>query len=325
MMLSFFVMSKFCVRKAEKAGLFDVVHVHVPSMLKGDVVTAHSVHASGVAIAQQHMSAWQKLYYKIRTLEPLILFMARFNFVANRARKVIAISEVVKRELIDFLGVPPGKIEVIYNGVNIERFQASNMVRAEVRTTLGFSDDECVILFVANEFKRKGLDYLMRAIARLPKDVGKYRLLIVGDSNDGALSRQDCIDLAVEQGVDDLLFFAGKVREVERYFACSDMFVLPTQYEPFGLVITEAMAAGLPVLVSKSAGAAELIQHGVSGLLLYDPRDVEEMTDKITLLLQNSQLRNELGAVAKTTVKSCSWAAIAEYTVKLYRDTVPYC
>ena len=101
-------------------------------------------------------------------------------------------------------------------------------------------------------------------------------------------------------------------------FGAADLFAFPTYYEPFGMVITEAMASGLPVITSRSAGASEMITEGVSGLLLDQPADAGELARKITLLLSNEALRKDMGLQARPAASGYRCSHVAEDTLRLY-------
>lgn len=320
MLYSFFLTSGFMVRRASKKYAFDIVHVHVPSSCASHVVTAHSVHIAGTVRAGKQMGGLEKLWSKARHCEPLVFYLSKYNFLKKRSRKIIAISESVRQELISFVGCSPGKIDVIHNGVNLEKFKRTSIVRDEVRKRLGARDDEVLILFVANEFRRKGLDYLIRALASMNRRGIPFKFVVAGESSDHSMTGDDCLKIVQARGLGEKVTFLGRVSDVERYFAASDVFILPTQYEPFGLVITEAMAAGLPVVVSKLAGAAELIVDGVNGVLLDDPFNETEIMRKVSDLLLNPSKMKEMGRNAEETIEKYSWDFVTNETMKLYQS-----
>lgn len=118
------------------------------------------------------------------------------------------------------------------------------------------------------------------------------------------------------------MIFARKTTEVWKYYAASDVFLVPTKYEAFGLTVLEAMATGLPVLVSQEAGAAELIEDGRNGLLLDDPRDVNEIAGWLDEVLSDHDLRRELGERARQTALQHRWEDVAEDTLAVYRYAI---
>jgi glycosyltransferase involved in cell wall biosynthesis len=113
--------------------------------------------------------------------------------------------------------------------------------------------------------------------------------------------------------------FLGTYRDMARIYGTSDVCVLPTLHEPFGLPVLEAMACGVPVIVSRCAGVAEVISDGSDGMLLEDPTDVQELAAKLRRLVSERKLRDELGVCAAETAKRYPWEAIAEKVEMLYR------
>src|SRR5262249_12907725 len=126
--------------------------------------------------------------------------------------------------------------------------------------------------------------------------------------------------LAAERGVRERVLFLGTTRQVEKVYAGGDAFVLPTQYDSFAMLVTEAMASALPVIVSREAGVAELIEPGVNGLLLDDFTDAAELAQKMEMLEKDRALAARLGEAGRRTVESYSWDRIAESTMALYRQ-----
>jgi len=118
--------------------------------------------------------------------------------------------------------------------------------------------------------------------------------------------------------VTDRVVFAGHHADTERFFAAADLFVMPTLYEPFGMVIAEAMASGLPVITSRLAGAAELIDHKVDGVLLDEPTDQAAIAREITLLLREPEQAREMGRLARSKVEHYSWDYVVRGTEAVY-------
>lgn len=228
---------------------------------------------------------------------------------AFRSRHLIAVSAGVKQELETFYGTPGENIKVVYNGVEPAEWADLQGLRP-IRATLGFGEQDVVMLFVG-DFYRKGLATVISALARLPEG----KLLIVGRGEEEAFRAQ-----ARELGVEDRLVFVGFQKDVRPYFAAADMFVFPTRYEPFGMVVTEAMAAGLPVVTTRQAGAAEVITPGVDGVVLDDPEDVAALAAAAGALVADASRRREMGAAARQAAARVDWDYVVTETLAVYRE-----
>jgi len=112
-------------------------------------------------------------------------------------------------------------------------------------------------------------------------------------------------------GVEENVLFISLKKEIATYYRACDLFLMPTLYEPFGLVILEAMSSGLPSIVSKIAGGAELIEDGVNGKLIQDPTNPKEVSESLKLILENDQLRFSMGKAARLTAEKRSWEQVA--------------
>lgn len=179
---------------------------------------------------------------------------------------VVAVSRMTQADLSAVHGIPPDRIEVIHNGVDVERFApppADVRAAARRRFALGAAT---TLVFVGHNFRLKGLDTVLRAMARLrSRDLG---LLVVGRGPIESATR-----LAVSLGIAERVRFAGWVGDVRAAYAAADAFVQPTFYDPCSLTALEAAASGLPVLTTRFNGAAELFQHGESAWVLADSAD----------------------------------------------------
>ena len=259
----------------------------------GGVPWVQSVHAAWIERSQSVRGpySWAKWRQKINPLHPVLLKLERLHFagkVANGGpnyRKVIALTPEVSADLQRIYGVPESDIVVIPNGYappefSVERAQS---LRGPMRNELGFQNDDRVLVFVANEAERKGLEPLLMALQILNDP--QIKLLVVGRIP--ASTWQPVVE---KMGLGKQVIFTGPSGDVGKYYAASDVFVLPTQYEPWGLVIVEAMACGLPVVTSHCAGAAEAVRDGKTGYLLHDPQDAEEIAANLQHLLDGRHI-----------------------------------
>lgn len=169
-------------------------------------------------------------------------------------RKVICISEMGKREIQNYFGLPDSQLEVIYNGIDLEKFSPQvKALRESTRAQWKIDFSAPVFLFVGSGFARKGLAQLIRTLPQ------QAYLLVVGKDKHTA----KYIHLADK--LDKQVVFAGPQQDVLPFYGAADAFVLPAIYEPFGNVILEALSCGLPTIVSNACGGAELIQAGSNG------------------------------------------------------------
>lgn len=200
----------------------------------------------------------------------------------NRSR-FVAISDMVKQDMIRWYGISEDRIDVIYNGVDIDRFHPRNgQYRDEIRKRLGVGD-EVVILFVSNNFRMKGLSFLIRALARV-KQEGRipFKLVILGRDRHGPYLR-----LAGELRLSEEVVFAGTTGEPQKYYGAADLLVHPTFYDACSLTVLEALASGLPVITTSSNGAGGIMTQGREGFILPDPRDHRTLAERISYFLNH--------------------------------------
>ncbi len=152
--------------------------------------------------------------------------------------KIVAISDMVKQDMIRWQKIPEDRIEVIYNGVDIERFHPRNrQYREEIRKRHGIRD-EIVILFVSNNFRMKGLDYLFKALADIKKEGSPpFKCLILGRDR-----KDPYLRLAKKMGISEEIVFAGSTDEPEKYYGAADLLVHPTFYDACSLTVLEALS-----------------------------------------------------------------------------------
>jgi len=190
-------------------------------------------------------------------------------FRQKESCKIIAISEMVKEDILRRYAIPEEKIVVIYNGVDIKRFHPENRRhREEVRRRHGIGD-EFVLLFVSNNFRMRGLDHLLRALADIKKEMSSpFRLIVLGRDRKGPYLR-----LAKRLDLTQEVVFAGPTKEPEKYYGAADLFVHPSFYDACSLALLEALASGLPVVTSASTGASGILDQPGEGTVIENPVD----------------------------------------------------
>jgi len=215
----------------------------------------------------------------------------------KKAKRIIAISEMVKEDIVRYYKIPPDRIEVSYTKVDIERFHPRNRRwRADIRARYGIPQDAFLILFSSHNFRMKGLRYLIEALSIL-KDSGKYYyLLVLGRDDPGPYLR-----LAKKLGCEERIRFAGEVRDPERYYGAADLLVHPTFYDACSRVVLEALSSGLPVITTRSNGAGWVLLNGEGGMLLEDPFDANNLSEKIRLFF-DVKIQEETEATARSII-----------------------
>lgn len=312
-----FLMSlSFCMSLAWKKLPKSNLHVQGASSFRSRFNHAHSVHKAWFLYSLRKLKKGSKAYW-LKLFNPVhytTIALETLQYHPAILNHVIAISESVKKDLMHHYKIPEEKITVIYSGVNVKEFDpvSNQKHRSEIRQQWGVGDDEVVLIFVANEFRRKGLEVVLHALARLSDS--KIKLAVVGRDDPSGFQ-----SLAKKLEISEQVMFLGQRSDLGKIYAASDIFVFPTQYEPFGLVITEAMASGLPVITSREAGASELIAEGREGLLLSNPYDVDELVEKIKQLAHPSD-RQEMGSKARSKVLLYDWNRAAKELVRLYES-----
>ena len=201
-------------------------------------------------------------------------------------RSVIAISDMVKQDMRHWYQIPEEKITVVYNGVDIDHFHPRNrQYREEIRRRHGIGE-ELVILFVSNNFRMKGLSYLIRALANMNKKATiPVKCLILGRDR-----KEPYLRLGKRLGISEAMVFAGSTDEPEKYYGASDLLVHPTFYDACSLTVLEALASGLPVITTHTNGASGIITEGQEGFVISDPRDDHTLAEKISFFLNREKV-----------------------------------
>lgn len=284
---------------------FDVVHAQGLACLGANVITAHICNR-----------AWYEA--RLRSNDPVRAHERLFAAVVNRAEgalyrrstgaEIISVSRLVAQNLKDAYGRERG-VTVIPHGVDLERFSPDNRValRAALRGEFGISGSELVALWVGD--LRKGAFTAIETMADAPD----WRLVLVSRN-----APEPYMEHAARCGVGGRVTFAPATDAVEKFYAASDAFVFPSEYDAFGMVVTEAMASGLPVLVSRAAGAAEVVEDGVSGAVFDSAAGSAEYARQLSAWSADRSKLLRLGEAAREAMRPFSWDEIARRTLEVY-------
>jgi UDP-glucose:(heptosyl)LPS alpha-1,3-glucosyltransferase len=303
------------LRRRMGRGRFDLVHVHNPQAPGADVYTAHSCHRAYIDMRRSEggPAAWLSRVYPPHVLD---LAFERYCYRDPKAR-IIALTPTVKRELEEHVGVDPHRITVIPNGVDAETFRPPASRSEARRTVAGITgplpDETIVLLFSGYEFHRKGLRTAIEALAAL--DDARAVLWVAGSADQAPYRR-----LAEAAGVGDRVRFLGHQGDMSSLYQAADAFVLPTSYEPFGLVLIEALACGTPVITSRVAGMAGFMTDGEEGYLLEDARDVAELRAALARFASEPERWPRMRERARALAEELDWDEIWRRTRELYEE-----
>jgi len=266
--------------------------------LFGDVFVCRSLHKG---FLERHPSrTWMLLR---NPLHVLVLARDHARFRWNVHRHIIALSGPNKDEIMRLYGVPDDRITVIPNGVDLERFKPSAEARRDVRRELSIGDDEFVAIFVGHEFERKGLRVVLEALTSLLARQVRLTLVVAG-RDDPARLRSEFAH------VGDAVRFVGNRGDVERYYAAADVFVMPAAFDISPLVGPEALAAGLPILMTDVGGVRDYLRDGENGWFI--EREAGDVAAKLERLVRDRELLRQVSARARASVMDRDWRVIAE-------------
>jgi phosphatidyl-myo-inositol alpha-mannosyltransferase len=199
---------------------------------------------------------------------------------------------------------------IIPNGVDLKTFNPKN------KKIKKFLDGKINLLFVGRIEERKGLIYLLKSFLILKKKYQNLRLIVAGDGPE----KKNCEKFVKDKDLKDVIFLERVDKELPSLYATCDIFCAPSIFgESFGLVILEAMASGKPVVGFANEGYKELLRGTKGEKFLTKPRDFKELAKNIEILINNRQLREEMGQFGQREAQKYSWEKIAEKILDFYR------
>ena len=227
----------------------------------------------------------------ITTVHSLVKGKTRISFKSDR---IIAVSEAVKKMLIDYYNIPDEKITTLYNF--IEPFpNIGNSELVKIRSNLNVAENNKIILFIGRVSKIKGVDLLIEAFKLLNKKREKITLLIIGQIYDDPIKKY-------LKNLPDEIKFINVVKNPYSYYAIADLVVLPSRVDPFPYVMLEAGLMHKPFVGAKTGGIEEFIIDGKNGIL-FEPGNLVELSNKIKYLLDNPKIAESLADNLNTKVK----------------------
>ncbi len=234
--------------------------------------------SDGINPVQMEQRYPHPLVRGFKTITPrrqVLTYLEKRIFCRNGARFIMTNSKLVKEQICRHYRVSGERIHVIYNCVDLQRYNisAKDRFRQEVRNRYGIRERETLILFAGNGFQLKGLTVLLEALASL--GTPQIRLMVAGSDPVDPYRRW-----SERNGLGSAAIFLGYQKDLVPFYGAADLFVLPTQYDPFANVCLEAMACGTPVITTQMNGVSEIINSGYDGYVLLS-RNPKELAARI--------------------------------------------
>ena len=284
-----------------------------------DIVHAHDTYLPYSTAAAMHSKKYPTLLTVHDIAAEKIKFVDGYRFltrlitiphekhVLSKIQNVIVCSQFNK-DIIN--NMASSKVYVIPNGVN-----PPNIQNIQSRS---FSTKNS-IFYVGMLLKSKGVDILISAIPIIKKSIPDVCLNIAGAGKEETNLKNLVKELNIEENVK----FLGFITEEEKYsyYKSIDIFVLPSLFEPFGLVLLEAMSCGKPVVASNVGGVPYIAEDGKTGLL-FESENVKDLAEKVIMLLRDEELREKMGKAGRERAKEFTWEKVAERTVEVYKEII---
>jgi glycosyltransferase involved in cell wall biosynthesis len=295
---------------------FDLVYSPGINCFDADAIAVHIVFAAfrrqvegELRLRRNPLRSWphvihRRLYYRlIEALEGRIY--------TRKDLPLAIVSRKVGGDLERFYGRADG-LFLVYNGLDLERFEPTRRARLRegARRALGLAGDDFAVLLIGNDWKKKGLPCLLEAAGQLR--LPGLQILVVG--RDTVAPYESAIR---RLGLGARVRFLPPRPDVEFYYAAADAYAGPSLEDAFALPPAEAMACGLPVIVSREAGVSEIVTHGVDGLILEDPTNAAGLAEFLEQLHEDVNLRQRLGKNAARAVLQYTWSRNAAETQRL--------
>jgi UDP-glucose:(heptosyl)LPS alpha-1,3-glucosyltransferase len=254
-------------------------------------ITCPDIYRAGDGVHSVFLTVENKS--KLNPLHPVYLFLEKRCL--QRAKRIIANSEMIKNQIIDAYNVNPAKIDIVYNGIESKELNYKNSFDRLSKEFL-IKEDQPTLLYVGSGFKRKGVKEFLQIVAQL--QIPDIKAFVVGKEKNIKYYQQ----LAIKLRIDNQIIFTGPREDVSDFYTISDIFIFPTHYEPFGNVILEAMNFKNVVFTTRQNGASEILDD----FFIMNKPDDFSIINKITHLLDNKSKLKSIKKDNRTLSKQFS-------------------
>jgi len=290
---------------------FDLIHTH-DRIYRADLYTLH-----GIPHRVWCLDVRKKRFLTL--FDRATVAVERRLVTGGRCRRFLAVSRLTRDIFLKEYPMAADKVPVIHPGITATSHTEDEKKdwRREMRKRFGVAPAEALILFVSMNFDIKGLDAVMAGMGQLQTRDGTpaWKLLVVGKGNE-----KHYRGLAERLGIAARVIFSGIVtpETLEEIYLAADLYAMLSKFDTFGLVVLEAMAAGLPVLISGTVGARDIVREGENGFVIEDTGNTKNIADKLRLML-DEDVRFRMAQEARRTAGQYSWEDTASKVETLYR------
>lgn len=299
----------------------DLVYSPGINCFDADVISVHIVFAEylrqarlELRLARNPVRTWPRLFH--RKLYYRLLVALEGRIYADPSTMLVLYAKKTARDLERFYG-RRDRLPVLYLGLDHSTFNPARRaaLRDAARQQLGLAQDRFALLLVGNDLKKKGIAVLLEAMAELREL--PLELLVAGREDPAPFQA-----MAHARALDGCVCFLPTRKDVEFYYAAADAYAGPSLEDTFALPPAEAMACGLPVIVSAENGTFEIISHGVDGMILNDPADSTTLAAMIRKLYEDPQFRTRLGERAAETARQYTWERNGHELASIFEDVL---
>lgn len=271
--------------------------------LKPNIVHTHLGHADLIGLwacrglPLKLFCTMHNVWFKWNWLDYIIFFFYYLSFKTHAKKcKVISISKSVAEHVNKRLGVNKNNIPLLYNSIPVNNIEAD---KKTLRSYLDIQADSFCLLFIGRLRIQKSLETLIYAVSEIKEDITNLCVIVIGEGQ----QREYLQNLSRKLGTDKTIQFRGTTLEPGKYSKACDVFVLPSVFEGFGIVIIENFQASIPVIATNIEGINEVIEDGVNGLL-FTPKNHKNLSEKIIKLYNNPELREKLAKAGHESYKN---------------------
>jgi glycosyltransferase involved in cell wall biosynthesis len=312
--LTYHVLAKFRIQRET----FDIVHSIGVNACAANVLTIQNIQTAKrsyldsqarVADVSWPRKLSRRLYLDVTSRTEDRMYTAR---PGQEPLLFLPVSRGVEKELREHYDVGQALVRIVPNAADTDKFRPIGSAEKLCwRRAAGFADSDVILAFAGGEWSRKGLDFAIRALPKLPNL--NVKLLVLGKDPE----QKRFVSLAGELGVAERVVFLGFRSDIATALAASDLFLFPSWYEAFSLATIEAAACGLPIAATKINGTEDFIVPEENGVFI--EHDPDQIAAALRPILEDHTMRRRMGANARRLVERCyTWDRVAELTEQAY-------